>query len=62
MKRKRRIRRIIRNGLLALSVIMAMVVFVHCSFQFVITNPLGTLGLLLSGGYILLFLWANEEE
>lgn len=44
----------IKNGLLILSVIMAMVVFVLAAMKF---NPLLAL---LSGGYILLFCWVNE--
>ena len=61
-RRNRRIRRFIRNGLLTLSVIMAIVVFILASFQFTISNPIGTLALILSGGYILTFVWANEED
>ena len=58
---KRKTKRFIRNGLLTLSVAVAMVIFVFSSMQFVVTNPWGTLALVLSGGYILAFWWANEE-
>jgi hypothetical protein len=58
----RKTKRFIRNGLLTLSVAVAMVVFVFASMQFVATNPWGTLALVLSGGYILAFWWANEER
>jgi hypothetical protein len=60
-KTKRKIKRIIRNGLLYLTLFLAMVVFVCASLQIVIANPFGTLAIVLSGGYILAFTYANCE-
>lgn len=61
MKKNRRIRRYIRNGLLTLSVIVAMVLFVLASFQLCLSNVHGIVAMLLSGGYILAFWYANDE-
>ncbi len=60
-KKNRKFIRFIRKGLLILSVMLAMVLFVLSAMQLSITNPLGMLTMVLSGGYILTFLWANEE-
>ena len=61
MKKNRRLRRALRNGLLTLSVIVAMVLFVLASFQLSLANPFGVLTMVLSGGYILAFWYANDE-
>lgn len=50
----------IRNTLLKLSLVMAMVIFVLSSVQVMKATPVSTLSLVLSGGYILLFCWVNE--
>lgn len=60
--KRRKIRNRIRNGLLTLSVVIAIIIFVLASVQLTITNPFGVLGMILSGSYILLFCWANEDE
>ena len=51
----------LRNGLLILSVIVAMVVFILSAMQLTITNPYGMIALVLSGGYILTFWYQNDE-
>ena len=61
MKKNRRIKRIIRNALLTLSVVVAFVIYVLASMQLCITNPLGLLAMVVSGGYILMFWEANED-
>ena len=58
--RRTRFRRKLRNGLLYLSLIIAAIIFVMASMQFVISNPWGTLALVLSGGYIITFCAVNE--
>ncbi len=60
--RRRRTKRILRNGLLYLTFITAIVIYILASLQIAVMNPFGTLALVLSGGYILMFLWANEVE
>lgn len=62
MKKKRRVWRKIRNGLLYLSLIVAIIIFVMSSVYFVLTNPIWTLLLVLSGGYIVTFCAVNEVE
>lgn len=61
MKKNKKLRRVIRNGLLTLSVIVAMVLFVLASFQLCLSNIHGMVTMLLSGGYILAFWYANDE-
>ena len=51
----------LRNGLLILSVIVAMVAFILSAMQLTITNPYGMIALVLSGGYILTFWYQNDE-
>lgn len=51
----------LKNGLLILSVIVAMVVFILSAMQLTITNPYGMIALVLSGGYILTFWYQNDE-
>lgn len=58
----RRIKRFIRTGLLTLSFVVAMVIFVLASFQTTLANPFGILAMVLSGGYILAFWSANDDE
>lgn len=66
MRRKnrkfRKLRRFIRNGLLTLSVIVAMVIFILASFKLTFEHPQTVLTMVLSGGYIMVFVWANEVE
>lgn len=62
MKKNRKLRRVIRNGLLTLSVIVAMVLFVLASFQLSLANPYGMVTMVLTGGYILAFWSANDDE
>lgn len=62
MGKNRRLRRFVRNGLLTLSVIVAIVIFILASFQLTLANPLGILAMVVSGGYILMFWRANEDE
>ena len=61
MRKNKRLKRVIRNGLLTLSVIVAIVLFILASFQLSITNPIGMLVMVLAGGYILAFWYANDE-
>ena len=60
--KNRKLRKIIRKGLLVLSVIVAMVLFILASFQLSLTNPIGMLTMVLSGGYILAFWSVNDNE
>ena len=59
--RNRRLRRYIRNGLLTLSVIVAIVIYILSAIQLSLTNIQGLIAMLLSGGYILAFWYANDE-
>ncbi len=58
--KKRRSKRFIRNSFIWISVIFAICVFVSCSLHFIVDDLLRTIALIVSGGYILAFLWANE--
>ena len=60
--KKRKLKRIIRNGLLYLSLIVATIIFIMASMYFVVTNPLVTMTLDLSGAYIITFCAVNEVE
>lgn len=62
MKKNKKLRRIIRKGLLVLSVILAMVLFVLSAMQLSITNPIGMITMILTGSYILLFWERNSED
>lgn len=62
MKKNRRIRRYIRNGLLTLSVIVAIVIYILSAIQLSLTNIQGLIAMLVSGGYILAFWSANDDE
>lgn len=55
-------KRVIRNGLIYLSVVVAAVLFVLASFKLSVLNTREMLVMLLSGGYILLFCHVNEVE
>ena len=59
--KRRKIRRAIRKGLLVLSLIVAMVLFILASFQLSITNPYGMVTMFLTGVYILAFWWVNDD-
>lgn len=59
--RNRRLRRYIRNGLLTLSVIVAIVIYILSAIQLSLTNIHGLIAMLVSGGYILTFWYANDE-
>lgn len=61
MRKKRRVKRHIRNGLLTLSVIVAMVIYILSAFQLSLSNIHGLVAMLVSGGYILAFWYANDE-
>ena len=62
MKKNRKLRRFIRNGLLTLSVIVAIVIFILSAFQLSLANPIGVLVSVVSAGYILTFCAVNEVE
>ena len=61
-KRKRKNKSKIKNGLICLSVALAIVIFVLSATQLTFTNPWGMLAMVLTGGYILTFCWVNEVE
>lgn len=59
-KRKNKVLREIKNIVISLMFVVAIIVFVMSSMQMVIANPYGTIGAIASAGYILLFCWAND--
>jgi hypothetical protein len=61
MKKNKKLRRIIRKGLLILSVIVAMVLFVLSAMQMCITNPIGMITMFVAGAYIITFWCVNDE-
>lgn len=61
-KRKNKFLSNLRKLIIVLMMLLSCVVFVMASCQIVIANPYGTIAMILSSLYILLFCWANEVE
>ena len=57
---RRSFKKKLRNGMLYLSFIMAMIIFVLASLQIVLADVWGSIALVITGGYIITFCAVND--